>query len=71
MVKSYCDCGHLSIFHLIWKMNDGSEHVKCFGRDRDIYYRTLSKFKLEEDIVSELRDWDVDLPMQKNLSSEI
>jgi hypothetical protein len=34
-------------------MNGGSEHVKCFGRDREIYYRTLSKFKLEEDIVSE------------------
>jgi hypothetical protein len=33
MIEAYCDCGHLSIFHLMWKMNDDSEHMKCYGRD--------------------------------------
>jgi hypothetical protein len=59
IIRAYCDCGHLSIYHLMWKMKDDSKYVKCFGADRDTYYRTLSKYDLDDNVATELMNENV------------
>jgi len=58
--RAYCDCGHLSIYHLKWTMSDNSERSKCFGRDRDAFLRIASNKDLDQDdIANELANLDV------------
>jgi hypothetical protein len=59
MIRSYCDCGHREIFHLIGKIEDGSEYVKCFGADRDIFYKTGGKYNPVDEVTKELMNMEV------------
>jgi hypothetical protein len=59
IISSYCDCGHRETFHQIRKFEDGSEYVKCFGADRDTFYRTVGQYKLDDKVSTELMNKEV------------
>jgi hypothetical protein len=48
-VMAYCDCGHLSIFHLMWMEPSNNRRFKCFGADRDWYFRTFGNVDYNEE----------------------
>ena len=62
VIRSYCDCGHLSTLHSMWKMEDGSELTKCFGADTDTYYKTVNKYYLDDGVSMELMNSEVVCP---------
>ena len=58
--RVYCDCGHLSIYHMKWTMSDNGDLSKCFGRDRDALFRIANNKDLDQDdIANELVNTEV------------
>jgi hypothetical protein len=58
-LNSYCDCGHRGIYHIKQTFDDESENLKCFGRDRDIFEKATGKYRLDDEVVTELMNNEV------------